>query len=293
MTLHRSLFLALAAGLGLLQAGCLAQSGDVDVDGIHGVGFGTLGDDDDDDGADPGGQTGTNGLLTTYFHAHKATIRNALGLQLANGNDLNAHVEVLLASGESGRKAFAYTAKCALDTDTTVQFATDVYEGGGLLSTTQAWTGAGLGNQAQLDTFACLAAHLNPSGAEVPIMLAGPTITAPAQPASDASSYTFDEALWAAEYGSSGALILHIWPLGDLVDKCTESVTDVMLTRVCGNGVVDCGAVVHDSATELASCTESSPGVYTSCNGMSVIQSWLKPADVDTLYGICEPRPGQ
>ena len=288
MFFQRSL-IAVAAGFGLLQAGCFAQSNEMGVEAIDDVGFEVLAGDDED----PSNPTGTtrNGLETWKFHAQKSTLVDAFSEPLFNAAGiLNPHVQTLLAAGNTaGYDVFKYAAKCMVPAGTFINTDANLV-GHGLLNVSSVWPNSGLDSQGVNEGFACMAVHLNPFGIEVGIKVGGlPIQGVPVDPNGPPDTYTFKEALWAAEVGGSG-VVFHVWPLDDLYDHCMKATNDALITRVCGDGSGNCGLVVHPSVA--AECVESSPGVYTTClvNGTAqtkVIQTWLDPVYVPDFYRVC------
>jgi hypothetical protein len=240
-------------------------------------------------GSDDNGHTGTNGLVNSLFQLNESDLANAASTPLFNAQStLHGNVLQLLAN-TGGPETFGYATKCALPTGTVVTDGVTFYKGHGILNSTTMWPTTGLNLTAQADLMACMAVHLNPSGVTVPIKLAGPSvISQDASEQPDGDEYTFREALWGAEnLTGTNPWRIHVWPLRDAILACSQSITDAMKTRVCGQGLPDCDLVVH---TNLDDCTEATDG-YTSCDGMTVIQTWLKPADVTTLLPACVPPP--
>lgn len=276
MTLSRSLIAAAAAALlGLSASASHAAPGD------------------DDDETNPGGHTGQNGLVTWDFHQNKHALWMALSdpLYPNGGAALNAHAQLLLSPiAAGGAETFRYAAKCALSSDTVVEHNGNAFQGTGILTSTVLWPLLGLDVSRTHDLFACMAAHLNPSGTPVGIKLAGQRVNHDPVDEDDPQEdpYTFREALWASSGTSSSTLTIHVWPLEDLKDHCEFTTTTAIYQRVCGTGHPTCNLVVHNDVA--ADCEESSPGVYTQCNGMNVIQTWLDPIEVPVLHPVCYRR---
>lgn len=267
---------AFVTALALAQVGCFANTSDVEP--LDSVGLDLLGSDDN-------GHTGVNGLMTTHYQPNAAHLATAAWTPiLTQQGDLHANILQLL-SGTGGAETFRYAARCALPEMTSVTDGTEVFEGYGILNSTSNWPNAGLNLLATADLMSCMAVHLNPSGTEVPIKLGGPSIndqSAVEQP--DGDEYTFQEALWASEYVTgAGGWVIHVWPLSDMLSQCSQSVTDAMTTRVCGQGAAICNLVVH---ANLNTCTQTTSG-YDTCDGKKVIQTWLKPGDFTTLHPGC------
>lgn len=288
--------LAIAAGFGLLQAGCFAQSDETGVEAIGDVGFNVLAPGDEDP-TNPS-NTSRNGLETWKFHAQKSNLAMAFSQSLYdNGGNLNPYVQALLGSSAmGGHDVFKYAAKCMVPAGTYVNTDTDLV-GHGLLNMSGIWPNWGLGSAGSNEGFACMAVHLNPFGVEVGIKVGGiPIQDVPVDPVAPPDTYTFKEALWAAEVLSPSIINIHVWPLDDLYARCTTATNNALATRVCGDLGTggSCGLVVHSSAA--AECTESSlgSGVYPTCllNGAAtnVIQTWLDPEYVSDLYGGCVRR---
>lgn len=287
MTLRRSL-LAIAALFGLLPVGCTLGDTGADVMDIDAVGFETQ--------DDPSG--GQNGLVNVDFHAHKYELLAALRLPIyPRYSTAPSALNSGILNTAGGRNAFGYAVRCAIPKGTTITHNGYQYHGGGLLDTASGWLYEALLQPAQEDVFACILAHLNPSGQHVDIALMGPSVVD--DPTFDAAQFSFKEALWGAEISttcSSGVctdvLTFHAWPLEDLSQECSDPVitNEEILTRICPNDPNNlCELTIH---ANLASCIETSPGVYTTCNGRPVVQTRLDPYNTPPFLGCFTSPPG-
>jgi hypothetical protein len=274
MNLSR-LVLTTSLGLGLFSTGCLGAKDTLPDDDLQPPDLTPL--------TGNVGGIGPNGLEAELFHANKNLLRTATQLQLV-GNDSQVHQGVLdtgLLDSVGGLKTFKYAVQCALPDEVTVFASAKPYPGGGLLGTTGSWQLTPLGPAAQKDLFACMIAHLNPSGEEVMIQLTGKAI--PVEPG-DQSAFSFEEAVWITKIGTSSALEFHVWPLSDLESSCGHDVGGSLQTRVCGEGIVDCGLQVRGDY--LSACTILASGDHM-CDGQRAIKTRLMPQDVSRLHGEC------
>ncbi len=282
MSLHRSVLVA-SIGLGLLQAGCLADADDVNE--LDDVGLETLAL------GDPNGMGGTNGLLP------KDAMPNMPLLWAATGADIdsagNWAVNQLLGPIPGGNATLDYAIKCAVPSGTTVHGT----KGNGILSTTGGWMTGGLLYPARNDLLTCMIAHLNPYGVEVPLRLSGDAVKN--NGGSLADVYDFDEALWVARRTTLGVFEYYAWPLEDLSESCANP-GKAINTRVCSKlmpdgayAVTECNINVRDAAQMALECTQSATTKNWTCLGQPAIKTRLKTTDFLTLYPSpsCDPDP--
>jgi hypothetical protein len=271
---------ALTLGIGLFPAGCLYGSDGGDVEAIGNVALETI--------EDPNGQHGDNGLSPAEFHPKTSLLLQALSepLFVPSTGALTANSLGILST-PAGRKTFRYAAQCAVASNTTLLDAKNYsYKGGGILNSTGPWPNWGMNDDMKRHTMGCMVTLLNPSGETVPIMLTGNYVNKGSKVGE--SGFTWKEALWAVDLPSAGAgpIQIHVWPLSDLRNRCYGLTKSAVESRVCGEGKGNCGTIVHNN---LNGCTGPSQDVYTTCGSTAVIQSWLDPQDVPTLYD-CPPQ---
>ncbi len=269
-----------ALGLALLPVACLGSADDMDAPTLKAPSRETLGD--------PSGSTGNNGLPSVEFLANETDLLLTTKKPIDSGDpSINLVAEQIgLLNTDGGRHTFKYSMRCGLDLNTSVFDSNNTeYPGGGMLSTTNGWLNAPLSDSARDDLFACMLAHLNPFGVEVPIRLTGSSV--PNQ-ATDVSDFTFQEALWIANISSATTGVKYeVWPLPSL-KNCFGPITSAAIeTRVCGQGNPVCGLQVH---ADMNACVQDANTHNWTCQGKPAIQTWLKADDVATLYGIsCLP----
>ncbi|MRG95429.1 hypothetical protein [Polyangium spumosum] len=275
MTLHRSLFIALAAGLGLLQAGCLAEGPEVAE--IGGVGYETL----------EGGDHGTNGLDTWDLAANEAMLWAATNDGI---NDLdNFAVAQLQAAPNS--ETLDYAVRCAVPQGVS---GPGNYTGRGHLSTTSDWLDPDgfLALPEKLDLFTCMIAHVNPFNVDVNLMLTGDTISDGGMGPGQVATYNIEEALWIARLDSVNGLEYIVWPLDFLELQCPNT-QNALLTRTCGG--LQAGGVDTDCRVEVRTggprpdCTKNSTTGNWTCLGRPAIKTWLSSISYLTLYPGCYP----
>lgn len=288
-------FRAMVLGVGLLLVGC---ADDVGVDANDGADVAPP-----PDGTslltDPVGTTGTNGLSPFEYHPNAGLLDTAMNHPLydeqgvapvAKGKapvnalaTLHPHILSLFPTPD-GQKTLKYAMRCALPIGTSVMIGNEEVSGG-ILNSLGAWPTGPVVGSAQNDLFACMAAHLNAFGEEVPIRFAGAAVN---NQDGDVSDFTFQEAYWQGGYDPNGVLLYHAWPLPDLQTRCGGLMTSKALNlRVCGNVKGDCGLQVHDDV--LADCVMGENGPI--CLGQPAIKTFLKADDVHKMYRICPTRP--
>jgi len=277
MTLRHSLFV-IAAGIGLLQTGCLADSNEVEA--FDSVGLKPL--------EGNGGSQGGNGLLDTIFEANMMPLYASTGQTFAG---TNAYLDDL-ADSKDGILTLEYAAACALPSGGTYTIHDTSFYGGGLLTTTAGWPSNALGAQEKYDLMECMIAHINPFENYVQMRLSGEAVANdPNNP--DLDDFTFEEALWIAYADTAGRLRLEAWPMGDLSEECGSAAHDAVELRACGyaseeNGG-DCPVTVRDDY--LNHCTQDQDGDW-SCEGHRAILTRLKVTDWIMNYPSCGIVPG-
>jgi hypothetical protein len=274
---------AVAFGLGLLSAGCIAPGDATEAAGLDAPSFETL------DGPEGGGNQ--NGLKASDFHANKWDLRTAAGVKVFETAPAvnTAIINTGLFAATGGNDAFEYMVKCGVSQGTPVTSPTRPFLGGGLLDTTSGWTSAGLGLPEQEDLFTCVTALMNAYGQEVPIVLTGPSIH---KDGGDYTDYTYVEAVWLTELDSSGGFLFSVWPREYLKKKCGTNTSAWINLRICGDLEANCGVHVYDTFEEdcVDVGVDDEEGMYT-CNGKPAIQTWLPSDYFHRLYDGCEPPP--
>jgi hypothetical protein len=278
---YQRALLAVAAGFGLLQAGCLAQNDETGVDAIDGVGFTAL--------IDPSGAGGTNGLNDMAFAVSEMNLWSGTFGPFKNTNS----ALVQLAGNESGKETLDYARKCALPAGRYV-IGTSVFYNSvpGLLATTSGWATGALGTnlapQPKYDLFECMLAHLNPSS-HVDIRLTGASVTN-SLGAGAALSYSFKEALWVVHQDVTGGLVFEAWPLENLQNLCGTNTSTALAQRVCNSIAGTCGVTIREDLA--TACSKNADGNW-SCEGHPAIQTWLKQDQwLAAMYPVCFPVPG-
>lgn len=291
--LRANALFAMAAGICLLQVGCIGAA-DESVEAFDDMGAMALNVEDDE--TDPDSGTTQNGLETSIFHAKKWAVLDAISEPAftAATQQPNAYLTTL-GQTTTGRKMVRYLAKCALPEGMQIGSYNPPAVGLHLLDIATLWPNWGLDTSGVNDVFACLAAHLNPSGTLVSLKLTGSPVYGQGA-GTGIDTHTFKEALWASKIDTTGAIQIHVWPLNDLYQACSTMTNDQLATRVCGStspsSLANCALVRHNSPS--GNCEESSPGVYATCmvdgSSVPVIQSWLDPEYVPVMYPRCTGR---
>ncbi|UQA55541.1 hypothetical protein [Polyangium aurulentum] len=265
---------AIVLGAGLLCAGCLGSADDFD-------GFAETPHFEAQGG--PSGSTGINGASPAAYHANVGKLLAALSVAAADPGDPSLVNPAIVSTGllatSGGREVLHHAAQCALPAGTQLSRGIDIYQGGGILSTTSAWLTRGLSIGEQEDVLTCMIAHLNPFGAHVPVFLSGASVAGSA----DASVLDFntEEAIWQARIPAPGAApVYYAWPRADLDKVCGLLTNLAWITRICGGPLNTCGVQVrYDSAT---ACT-GADGVF-SCDGKRTIETRLEDGALCLLH---------
>lgn len=279
MITSRSL-LALVAGFGFAQMGCMAEQ--YDDERVASVSQ-AAGDDDEN------GTGGTNGLEPELAMPNMLTLWNATSMGV---NDVNNTAITQLVSTTAGDKTLEYAIRSALPTGGAT-FGPNQDLGGGILSTTTGWASGGLSNGAKLDLMAAMLAHLNPYGAEVPIRLMGQSVNSTLGDDA-AGTYNLSEALWVVTRNRDGSLNYHAWPFEVVLSFC-DSPSTAVNSRACGrmteNGIVntECSLNVHDNMQ--ADCTQDPTSKNWTCLGRPAIKTRIRQIDFLVLYPQCDPIP--
>jgi hypothetical protein len=188
-------------------------------------------------------------------------------------------LETGILKSDEGARVFEYAMQCALPLNTYVfrddgdsDSSNDLhYPGAGLLTTTAGWTTSSLSTGSQQDLLACLLAHLNPYTVPVSILLSGQDVNDDSALEPLQSAFSFDEALWVARFSITSTVpLLSVRSLQDLAPECEHKVFTDLQTRVCGEGIEDCGVAIRDDIA--TACWSPSPGHYT-CDGVRAIRA--------------------
>jgi hypothetical protein len=231
-----------------------------------------------------GGMTGSggiNGASPAAYHANVFRLLAALSVAAAHPNERDINSAVIstgLLDTADGREVFEYATRCALPTGTELEYAGNVYSGGGILATTASWISGGLSIAQKEDVLTCMIAHLNAFDVHVPIFLSGPSINS--NESADTSGFSVEEAIWQAKIPGPGqAPIYYAWPRANLLNLCQVLSTTTWIQRICGTPVNTCGVQVR---LDQAFVCSGGNGRYT-CNGKPAIETTLKDGDLCTL----------
>jgi hypothetical protein len=273
---------ALVAGFGFAQMGCVAEQ--YDDERVNSVSQ-AVGEGDDD----PTGTGGTNGLKPEYAMPNMLTLWNAMSLGVNNPNNTAIGQ---LANTMAGDKTLEYAIRAALPTGGTT-FGPNQDWGGGILSTTTGWANTGISTGARLDVMTAMLAHLNPYGVSVPIRLMGQSVNSTLGD-EDTGAYNLSEALWAVTRNRDGSLHYHVWPFEIVLAFC-DNPAIVLSSRTCGkmteNGIVntECTLNVHENVQN--DCTQNATTKSWTCLGRPAIKTRIRQIDFLLLYPQCDPIP--
>lgn len=236
---------------------------------------------------------GTNGCSSVAFDALQDDLANVTYVSLVKSGtmEVNGTIDSTLLQEADGPSLFSYAVKCGLTREPGQNAVTwydqgtmKTFEGMGHLSTTAGWLTGGLGDDARGDLFACVIAHLNPYGLEVPIVLSGPNVS---DDGLDHSDFDIEEALWLVEIDPTGARVYTAWPTPQFERLCAIDAGDALEQRVCGQNPMACNLqignstdCVYDPVTE---------GYY--CKGKPALMTRLKATGMSALHPGCAYTP--
>lgn len=231
--------------------------------------------------AQAGRHGGINGLSSPAYQHFALSLSSATSQPLVTGVGFTITNTLLLQNllaFPDGHDVFEYAAACGLRAGLSLTDGNSAYVGGGVLSTTQDWYNAPLSVDARHDLLECMAAHVNPTGKHVNILLSGQNVLEDGQ---NHSQYDVDEAVWLVKDGVSGQPETHVWPLPTFAEVCKVDPEGALRERVCGKNPVECHLVLR---TDPAACTTNSNGYYT-CDGHQAIKTTLTTEAFRDLYG--------
>jgi len=146
--------------------------------------------------SDPTGTTGGNGLLPEVYWSNQALLEQGMRGPLKTGSDnLTAELSRLPQTRE-GKKLLEYAIDCAVRGP--APRGAGSFTARQLLNTTGGWLKGALDQSQREDLHACIAARLNPTGAEVFIWLGGPHVTNDPSVRIKQNDFPIEEAFWAA-----------------------------------------------------------------------------------------------
>lgn len=270
---------ALVLGLFPLVLGCVAPApGPLDPGGAPGLRPAEI----------KPGAGGTNGLDCDLYHDHELELVQATNAALTTPGTDDVSADVLatgLVATPEGVSVLGYAVKCALPVGAQVNVGASVLHGNGYLATTAGWPDAPLSMAARNDLLACVIAHVN-STVGVPLLLSGKTVIDDGGAHSD---FDVSEALWRVEV-TGGVPAYNVWPMAPFAAACEADPWEALNQRICGPHPEGCNFIArHDFKTACAKV----PGTSTFfCDGMPVLETTLKSADVDVLHPLCAGRPG-
>lgn len=275
MNISRSLVLA-SLGFGLLAVGCSGASDEL------GSPFEELPTASEL----AGGNGGTNGEPTNFFHAFAPALLDIAGRPLKASAPVNTYQinpeSASILDTEGGRKTFEYAARCALGGGDYVVGGDPAasYYGDSMLGTTAGWGSNALTTSQKEDLFTCLLPHVNAHGFSVGIYLTGPSI---APDSSDETHFDLAEAVWLAEVQPGNELQYRVWPQSEVAAACGSDLKESFRALVCGADQ-DCNLDVRTSS--FASDCTGSNGNYT-CLGKPAIQSKIRAVDLTKRHPEC------
>ena len=232
------------------------------------------------------GSSGSNGLGSLEFLTQKLPLAQAVKffpLVDPGTKDVSAGVKGLLYGTPAGKTILKYAVACAVPESTEVFDGKDYLMGMGHILSAAAWMNGPL-PQAALDSLmACVAAHVNPYGVEVPILLMGTDVE------NDSYSHPgFDvpEALWVSYVSVvDSSVSFVVWPRSSVLRSCSDPLA-AFKNRLCGQYPSSQSCQLTLGAA--GACTVDALGNYT-CNGKPAIETRLKTPDFNFLYKMCSP----
>jgi hypothetical protein len=266
--------IAVLVGLGLLAAGCGAESFPDDTEDASLL--------TPQDG--PTGHGGINGLLPSVFQPLRLPLEKLLRLPLTVNGVMNTDPKFgAFVSTPEGKLVFTYAVGCALPSGASVG---DFY-GEGLLTSTASWQVAPLTLQQQGDVQTCIMTRLNGYGVHVPIWLGGPDTGKDTPP----DDYPYAEALWSARVNIDGLVGYSVWAadtfhLNTACGANTGAMAKDFNTRICENDPNLCHITLR---TDQATACTGKPGTGEwVCDGRPAIETRLGLYEWGQIHPGCK-----
>lgn len=231
--------------------------------------------------ADKNGSTGLNGLGWTEFKAVEADlILAASGGPVADPDsmEVTADIEKGLLATPAGETVFHYAVACMVPAGLEVTWGQGTAEGKGHLASGEAWLKGGLGDEEIEDMLACVIAHINPYGLEVPVLFSGSHVQ---DDKLDHSDFWVDEALWIAQMSGPGRADYIVYPLKAVILECGPDPQQALMDRLCGQSPATCSFGVGD----LDDCVETAEGFE--CLGQPALMTTLMTDGFSTMWASC------
>jgi len=229
---------------------------------------------------------GTNGGPTNAFILLENQVVASTDYPLVDPGTTNVNTNIanILLAQPSGTDVFKYAVRCGLTNQgaySMLSWGTYSFVGMRHLSTTGGWLTGALPAGAKRDLLACMAAHMNPYGVEVPLLLSGANIYDDGVSYPD---YTVEEALWVVDIIASTPHYT-VWPTDNYKARCAADPEVALEKRVCGQHPDECeftmGTSIEDDCDQ-----DPTTGHYT-CNGQPAILTTLKEADFIVVNQRC------
>jgi hypothetical protein len=268
-------------GLGLLAAGCAAESSDApspdSPDSPEAPALRPL------DG--PSGTRTPNGLMPLEYQWRRSQLDALLQMPLTVGGQMNPdQAFTAFLDNEAGAEVFEYAIQCALPAG----MIYGKFVGAGLMATTDSWVKFPLDPQQRRDVHTCISTRLNPLVEHVNIWIGGPDTTKD----TGSDDFIYSEALWSVEIDDrSGAFHFSVWPLETFTNLtvCGNSVSGQLAdvsSRLCDDNAALCDI---DLRYDKATVCKGTPGMGDwVCNGMPAIETRLGFGDWNRLHPGCQ-----
>lgn len=242
---------------------------------------------------------GTNGASSNDFLTLQPSLVGMANTPLVDPGTMNVNsaIVTILLQQAGGSDLFKYAVRCGLTSaqgQNAVTWATAVlpktYQGMGHLGTTAGWLTGPLSGTGRDDLFACIVAHLNPYGIEVPLVLSGASVT---DDGIEYPDFTVDEALWVVDFPNS---LPHytVWPTDQFKELCVADPAVALEDRVCGQHPALCNLDVGASIQLDCFYDVAAGGYYCNVGNPPVarpaLKTSLKEADFMRLNKRCVRR---
>jgi hypothetical protein len=262
--------------------------------------------------------TSTNRMSLNRMSLNRMSL-NGLSSTALSSNGLSLSQTGLLATVE-GRELLTYVVRCALPADKTLT-GTDggtSYTFQGLIGLAPEWVTTPLSQKGQRWMTACLLAHANGFGIEVPISLRG-NHPALGTTGGERGAYSRQEVSFFGNVFQPTDKVDELGDVGprlyscggfDLQEECGGSDATFKPTRACGTAE-ECGLAFAGACKDLTSlsadvCANESADGYAKCHSAAkdeagrwpkgaayneVITVYLTNSDFNSLYSDCVPMP--
>jgi hypothetical protein len=262
--------------------------------------------------------TSTNRMSLNRMSLNRMSL-NGLSSTALSSNGLTLSQNELVATPE-GRELLTYVVRCALPAGSTLKgtYGSASYTFPGLIGLAPEWVTTPLSQKGQRWMTACLLAHANGFGIEVPISLRGDHPALSTTPG-ERGAYSRQEVSFFGNVFQPTDKVDELGDVGprlyacggyDLQEECGGSADSFRPTRACGTAE-ECSLAFAGACKDLTAggadvCANESAAGYAKCHTAAkdaagkwpkgaayneVITAYLTNSDFSSLYSDCVPIP--